>query len=104
MDEKKGLVARRQAPFFRRSQFAGRRLELIASSNPRLVKKAPTGAIVGADPARAARCEKSVIHYMVHVAWFYDLRPANGFFLGLRCGVPPQQTTLTTTLRDALGA
>ena len=29
----------------------------IASSNPRLVKKAPTGASVGADPARAARCD-----------------------------------------------
>ena len=29
----------------------------IASSNPRLVKNAPTRAIVGADPARAARCD-----------------------------------------------
>ena len=27
----------------------------IASSNPQLVKNAPTGACVGADPARAAR-------------------------------------------------
>ena len=53
MDEKKGL-SRDDKPFF--SPVAGRRPELIASSNPRLVKKAPTGAIVGADPARAARC------------------------------------------------
>ena len=60
MDEKKGLVARRQAPFFRRSQFAGRRPELIAWSNPRLVKKVPIGASVGADPARAARLECDV--------------------------------------------
>ena len=29
----------------------------IASSNPRLVKKAPIGASVGADPDRAARCD-----------------------------------------------
>ena len=29
----------------------------IASSNPRLVKNALNGAIVGADPARAARCD-----------------------------------------------
>ena len=36
----------------------------IASSNPQLVKNAPTGACVGADPARAARlkCDVHDIH------------------------------------------
>ena len=52
MDEKRGL-SRDDKPLF----FAGRRPALIASSNPRLVKKAPIGASVGADPARAARCD-----------------------------------------------
>ena len=74
MDEKKGACRATTSPFF--SPVAGRRPELIASSNPRLVKKAPIGASVGADPARAARCvfDHGLFGMMVS---FYEQRTTN---------------------------